>query len=45
MNTKELKEIELMNLLEITGGYDEKKTTVHEVVDKICVQIKEFLTS
>lgn len=45
MNTKELKEIESKNLLEINGGYDERKITIVKVIDKICTEIKELITS
>lgn len=45
MNTKELQKITTKDLYEITGGKDKDYTGIAEVLDKICVQIKEFLTS
>lgn len=45
MNTKELKEIESKNLLEVTGGYDKKKMTYEEIATELIIQIKNMLTS
>lgn len=42
MNTKEFKDISKKELYEVVGGYDEKKTTIDEVIDKIFVKIKEI---
>ena len=42
MNTKEFKDITQKELFEVTGGYEEKKTTIESIMDKICVQIKEL---
>ena len=45
MITKELEEIELKDLYEVTGGDNKDSTALIEAIDKLYSKIKELITS
>ena len=45
MNTKEFTKLASEELYEVLGGYNDRQDDFPIIIDKICTEIKEFLTS